>query len=62
MLRPTYPGQLYAIKRNMYNLVLTLDLSQRSSLFWITGSIGGLLQRGYPIRIGLVPMTETDTG
>ncbi|KAF8587209.1 glycosyltransferase family 24 protein [Ramaria rubella] len=62
MLRPIYPGQFHNVKRNLYNTVLLLDLSQRSSLVWITGPISNIVQRGFPFRFGVVPLIETDEG
>lgn len=55
-LRPVYPGQLHTIRLNAWNLVFVLDLALAPSLETIYGSISTMIQRGLPIRFGLVPM------
>ncbi|KAF8524348.1 UDP-glucose:Glycoprotein glucosyltransferase-domain-containing protein [Hysterangium stoloniferum] len=62
MLRPVYPGQFHHVKRNLFNTVLVLDLSQRSSLGWITNPVANIIQRGFPFRFGVVPIVETEEG
>lgn len=62
LLRPLYPGQFHSIRRNIFNTVLLLDLSQPASLAWITGPVFNLIQRGYPLRFGIVPLVETEEG
>jgi UDP-glucose:glycoprotein glucosyltransferase len=62
MLRPVYPGQFHHVKRNLINIVLVLDLSQRKSLGWITNPIANIIQRGFPFRFGVVPIVDTEEG
>jgi UDP-glucose:glycoprotein glucosyltransferase len=57
-----YPGQFPNIKLNLFNVVIVLDLSQTSALKLITGSISGIINRSFPIRFGVVPITETEEG
>lgn len=57
-----YPGQFPNIRLNLFNVVLVLDLSQTSALQFITGSISNIINRTFPIRFGLVPITETERG
>lgn len=60
-LRPLYPGQLHTIRHNTWNLVFVLDLSSAPSLDVIASSITTMIQRGLPLRFGIVPMiTEED--
>ena len=59
-LRPVYPGQLHSIRKNTWNLVFVLDLSSAPSLDVIANSISVMIQRGYPIRFGIVPMIGGD--
>lgn len=61
MLRPTYPGMLRNVRKNMYNLVLIIDPSKKE-----THELIKLCESFYvhkaPLRIGLVfitPNTET---
>jgi UDP-glucose:glycoprotein glucosyltransferase len=55
-MRPLYPGQLHAIRLNMWNVILVLDLSQAVALETITSAVATMIQRGVPIRFGIVPM------
>ncbi|ODO11431.1 hypothetical protein I350_00211 [Cryptococcus amylolentus CBS 6273] len=60
-LRPLYPGQFHTVRRNAFNLIFTLDISQISSLEIIAGSLAQMVQRGIPIRFGIVPVFEPGT-
>ncbi|WRT66985.1 uncharacterized protein IL334_003951 [Kwoniella shivajii] len=57
-LRQHYPGQFYTIRKNTWNLIFVLDLAQVSSLDIIANSISPMIQRGLPIRFGVVPMFQ----
>ncbi|KAJ7485860.1 glycosyltransferase family 24 protein [Mycena latifolia] len=62
LLRPLYPGQFHNIKRNLYNVVLVLDLSQPSSVQTITGAVASIIGRGFPFRFGVVPAAQSEDG
>ncbi|CAL1698787.1 unnamed protein product [Somion occarium] len=62
LLRPMYPGQFPNIKRNLFNIVLAVDLSQSSSLNFIAGAVSNIINRNLPFRFGVVPLVETDDG
>ncbi|KAH9024388.1 UDP-glucose:glycoprotein glucosyltransferase-domain-containing protein [Lactarius pseudohatsudake] len=62
LLHPTYPGQAPTIRRNMFNVVFVFDLSRSASLHFITNTISMLIDRSYPIRLGIVPIVETEEG
>lgn len=62
LLRPLYPGQAPTIRRNMYNAVLVFDLARLSSLRFITNTLSLLIDRSFPVRLGIVPIVETDEG
>lgn len=55
-MRQTYPGQMPAARLNLFNVVLVLDLSQPGSLYYIASTVSNIIQRGNPIRFGIVPM------
>nr|XP_018263998.1 UDP-glucose:glycoprotein glucosyltransferase [Kwoniella dejecticola CBS 10117]OBR86156.1 UDP-glucose:glycoprotein glucosyltransferase [Kwoniella dejecticola CBS 10117] len=57
-LRQVYPGQFHTVRRNTWNLVFVLDLAQIASLDIIANAISPMIQRGLPIRFGVVPMFE----
>lgn len=56
LMRQTYPGQMPAARLNLFNVVLVLDFSQPGSLYYIASTISNIIQRGNPIRFGVVPM------
>lgn len=58
LLRPTQPGAFQNVKRNLWNVVLVLDMTQRSTYGVIAQQVRGLIQRGLPLRFGLVPMVD----
>jgi hypothetical protein len=62
LLRPLYPGQAPTVRRNMYNVVLLLDLARPFSLRFITNTLSMLVDRLFPVRFGIVPIVETEEG
>ena len=62
LLRPIYPGTFHNVKQNLFNVVLVMDLSQITSLNYIAVTVNNLIQRGIPLRIGIVPSIETEDG
>ncbi|XP_063978446.1 UDP-glucose:glycoprotein glucosyltransferase isoform X2 [Diachasmimorpha longicaudata] len=60
LLRPTFPGMLRNIRRNLYNLVLVIDpLSSLSKPLITTAET--LYAHSAPIRVGLVLKTNCDS-
>lgn len=57
-----YPGQAPTVRRNMYNVVLVLDLARPSSLDFISHTLSMLIDHSYPVRFGIVPIVETEEG
>ncbi|KAJ3505081.1 hypothetical protein NLJ89_g7601 [Agrocybe chaxingu] len=62
ILRPMYPGMLPSIKANLFNVVLTLDLSKMSSLNFLAGPMSNIINREFPLRFGLVPLGDDEAG
>lgn len=62
LLRPMYPGQFPNIKKNLFNVVLAVDLSQSSTLNFIAGAVNNIINRSFPIRFGIMPIVETEDG
>ncbi|EFP90682.2 uncharacterized protein PGTG_16708 [Puccinia graminis f. sp. tritici CRL 75-36-700-3] len=56
ILRPTFPGQLHPIGRNLINVVLGLDLTQTQNLHNLGHVIEVFIARSLPIRWGVVPI------
>ncbi|PHH58845.1 hypothetical protein CDD81_4273 [Ophiocordyceps australis] len=55
-LQYTHPGQLPAIRRNVFHIVIPADLTESQDLAFVN-DIMSLMTRGIPIRFGLVPLT-----
>lgn len=51
-----YPGQLPNAKLNLWNVVFALDLSTPTSVNVIGGPIATIIARGFPFRLGVVPL------
>ena len=62
LLRPVYPGQFHNVKQNLFNVVIVADLSQTTALHFITNTMNMIIQRGFPFRFGVVPISETEAG
>lgn len=54
VLRPMYPGQFPQVARNLFNIVLVLDLSSKASCAFISQDLWMLISR-VPLRWALVP-------
>ncbi|TBU43432.1 glycosyltransferase family 24 protein [Dichomitus squalens] len=62
LLRQMYPGQFPALKFNMFNIVLAVDLSRLSSVDFLATTVQALINRGLPFRWGVAPIVETEDG
>lgn len=60
-MKPAYGGQMPPVRRNLFNIILALDLSKTSSVSTLN-LITSIVQRGYPFRFGVVPIAETEEG
>ncbi|GAA5851766.1 hypothetical protein JCM9279_004400 [Rhodotorula babjevae] len=58
LLRPSYPGSMSQVAKNLNNVVFVLDLSQPVSLALITENVKQFVSRGIPIRFGVVPLVS----
>ena len=57
-----YPGAMPNVRLNLFNVVLVLDLSRIQTLKLLVGTMSTLINRGIPLRFGLVPGTESEDG
>ena len=55
-----HPREFHSIKKNMFNIVTVLDLTNTNILGFVSASVMNLINRGYPFRFGLVPIVETE--
>ncbi|KAG8877951.1 hypothetical protein FRB98_006435 [Tulasnella sp. 332] len=59
LLQPSYGGQMPRIRRNIHNIIVAVDLSKSTSLATVN-ILTGLVQRGVPVRFGVVPIVESE--
>lgn len=55
----TYPGQLPAVRRDVSNVVVPVDLSDPEDMLLVAKTISTFIQRTIPVRFGLVPTTSS---
>ncbi|ODA78456.1 hypothetical protein RJ55_05837 [Drechmeria coniospora] len=56
LLQRTYPGQMPPIGRDVFNIVVPSDFTNAEDLAFVS-QIVPIVERGIPIRFGLVPLT-----
>ncbi|KAG7146840.1 UDP-glucose:glycoprotein glucosyltransferase like [Verticillium longisporum] len=59
LLQRTYPGQLPSIRRNIFTLVVPVDLTNPGDVTVIS-NLFTFVERLLPVRFGLVPLTPSD--
>lgn len=60
ILQPQRPGGFQPVRRNLWNVVLVLDLSTRTGLHTISQTVNNFIRRGIPFRFGVVPWVKND--
>jgi UDP-glucose:glycoprotein glucosyltransferase len=58
LLRQVYPGQLYYIRKNVYNVVAFVDFSKPVHLV-VVAMFMQFIEQSIPIRFGFVPLMDT---
>ena len=58
LLQRTYPGQLPAVKRDVHNVIIPVDLASPKDLEMITEILQSFILRTVPVRFGLVPTAQ----
>ncbi|KAK5687608.1 killer toxin resistant protein [Elasticomyces elasticus] len=60
LLQRTYPGQLPPVRRNIHNLIITVDYANYADVLTVTDSLQNFVKRKVPIQFGLVPRVVSD--
>ena len=55
-----HPREFHRIKKNIFNIVTVVDLTNTNTLGFVSASVMNFINRGYPFRFGLVPVVETE--
>ncbi|KAH7906009.1 glycosyltransferase family 24 protein [Hygrophoropsis aurantiaca] len=66
ILLRTHPAQLFSpllqLRMNLINVIIVLDLSDPQSLVFLGNQVENVINRGFPLRWGLVPAVESVEG
>lgn len=54
------PGQLPSIRRDIFNLVIPVDLSHKNDTIVVVKQLQDFVKRKLPVRFGIVPLASTD--
>ena len=60
LLQRMFPGQLPALKRDLHNVVIPVDLTDVNDLEIVVEGLQMFVQRSIPIRFGFVPLQNSD--
>ncbi|KAK6099484.1 killer toxin resistant protein [Batrachochytrium dendrobatidis] len=61
IMRPTYPGQLKYVRKNLLTTVLMLDLT-KSSHITVATTVFGFIEATTPLKFGIVPLVNDEHG
>jgi UDP-glucose:glycoprotein glucosyltransferase len=54
-----YPGSLPQVKLNLFNMIVTVDLSKKADVLLVVEQLLMFIERRVAIRMGFVPITNT---
>lgn len=60
LLQRTYPGQMPAVRRDIQNVVMPLDLSGPQDVNLLLEALQNFVKRKIPVRFGIVPVLHSD--
>ncbi|OBT47976.1 hypothetical protein VE00_01685 [Pseudogymnoascus sp. WSF 3629] len=60
LLQGGYPGQLPQVRKDLFNLVVPVDLSNLEDVELVVTQLSEFVKRALPLRFGLVPLTNSD--
>ncbi|KAI1371922.1 glycosyltransferase family 24 protein [Hypoxylon crocopeplum] len=59
LMQRTYPGQIPPIRKDLFNLIVPVDLTKPEDLTLVVDQLQTFIKRLLPLRFGLVPLTPT---
>ncbi|KAI9740820.1 MAG: hypothetical protein M1818_004425 [Claussenomyces sp. TS43310] len=59
LLQRTFPGQLPAVRREIFDVIVPIDLANSEDIEIVVMTIQNFVKRKLPIRFGLVPLTSS---
>ncbi|EED20197.1 UDP-glucose:glycoprotein glucosyltransferase, putative [Talaromyces stipitatus ATCC 10500] len=60
LLQPTYPGQFPAVRRDVQNVVVPVDLANTDDVQFVAKYLYAFIKRMIPVRFGLVLTTNSE--
>lgn len=60
LLQGGMPGQLPSLRRDLFNLVIPVDLTQKNDTVTVVRQLHDFVKRKIPIRFGFVPLSSTE--
>ncbi|KFZ10625.1 hypothetical protein V501_05095 [Pseudogymnoascus sp. VKM F-4519 (FW-2642)] len=60
LLQAGYPGQLPQVRKDLFNLVFPVDLSNLEDVELVVTQLSEFVKRALPLRFGLVPLTNSN--
>lgn len=60
LLQGGMPGQLPPLRRDMFNLVIPVDLSQKNDVIVVVKQLQDFVKRKLTVRFGIVPLASTE--
>ncbi|KAI1826607.1 UDP-glucose:glycoprotein glucosyltransferase [Xylaria intraflava] len=60
LLQMSFMGQMPQVRRNIFNLIVPVDLGSLDDISLVVEMLQGLVRRALPVRFGLVPLTPTE--
>lgn len=61
LLQRTYPGQFPALRRDVHNVVIPLDLTNLQDTEMLVETLQMFVKRQIPIRFGIVPIVGSES-
>ncbi|KAI0443042.1 UDP-glucose:glycoprotein glucosyltransferase [Xylaria telfairii] len=59
LMQISYMGQMPQVRRDIFNLIVPVDLGSTDDVRLVVERLQGLVKRALPVRFGLVPLTPT---
>ncbi|KAF3763610.1 family 24 glycosyltransferase [Cryphonectria parasitica EP155] len=60
LLQGGMPGQLPSIRRDIFNLVIPVDLTQKNDTTTVVNQLQDFVKRKLPVRFGIVPLSSNE--
>jgi len=59
LIQRVYPGQLPTVRRDIHNVILSIDFADLKDVQLVVENLQGFVKRKVPVRFGLVPIVKS---